>query len=305
MPIKKNTTNVEDNYVYTTEVNEVNIGNSMYYQKETRIPTTSVSLNKTSLILQVGEQQTLTATVRPSDTTDILTWSQSNPNVTGLYNSSATSRLVTGLSSGTSDILATSGSCNAMAHVTVIPAVIALSFTNTTDSTVTLYQTMSDISLKSSSSSATSISSSWGKNSSSFEYSTDGSSWTTKTVSNYFTLNNGVYTCTGPATILTIPAGGTVFIRNFDATPMAASGMYRSPRGKVTYYAGASYKTIYADGKVYAKGKMSYFVKNSQYVRATSANFGSYITKDMTYDVTTTTRSITLNGINVNLTGVI
>lgn len=301
MPIKKNTTNVEDNYVYTTEVNEVNIGNSMYYQKEIRIPTTRVTLNKTSLILQVGEEQTLTATVRPSDTTDILTWSQSNPNVTGLYNLSATSRFVKGLSSGTSDILATSGSCNAMAHVTVIPAVIALSFTNTTDSTVTLYQTMSNISL----SSATKISSTWGMNSSSFEYSTDGSSWTTKFVSNYFTLSNGVYTCTGPATILTIPAGGTVFIRNFDATPLAASGMYRSPRGNVTYYAGASYKTIYADGNVYAKGKMSYFVKNSKYVRATSANFGSYITKDMTYDVTTTTRSITLDGKNVNLTGVI
>lgn len=301
MPIKKDTTNVEDNYVYTAKVNEINIGDTMYYKKENKIPTTSVSLNKTSIILQLGEQETLTATVTPSNTTDELIWSQSNPTVTSLYSSSAMSRVVRGLSIGTSVIFANSGSYSARVYATVTPIITAMSFTNTTDSTVTLYQKMGNMDL----SYSTTINQTWGYRSSSFKYSTDGSTWMSGSATNTFTLQNGVYTCTGPAVILTIPARETVYIKEFNAIPFAASGKYVSPRGAIRYYGNRSYKTIYASGSVYVRGKMSYFVQNSTYVYALKSIFQENITQDIQNDVTTTTRSIVMDNNDITLSGVI
>ena len=56
-----------------------------YYQvyvEPNKIPVTSITLNKTSLSLQTGQSETLTATVKPDNATDkSVTWSSSNTSV--------------------------------------------------------------------------------------------------------------------------------------------------------------------------------------------------------------------------------
>lgn len=82
-------------------------------------PATSITLNKTSLSLQVGKQATLTATVKPDNAADkTVTWSSSNTNVATV----SSSGVVKGVSAGTATITAkTSNNLSATCTITVTP----------------------------------------------------------------------------------------------------------------------------------------------------------------------------------------
>ena len=85
----------------------------------TTIPVTGVSLNKTSTELTVGQSETLTATVEPSDATNQnVTWSSSAPGVATVSNG-----VVTAVTPGTATITVTTadGGKTATCTVTVNP----------------------------------------------------------------------------------------------------------------------------------------------------------------------------------------
>ncbi len=79
------------------------------------IAVTSVSLDKTSLSMQVGETETLTATVKPDDATDkTVVWTSSDDAVASVSNGK-----IIALKSGKATITAKSGTCSAECVVTV------------------------------------------------------------------------------------------------------------------------------------------------------------------------------------------
>ena len=79
------------------------------------ITVTSISLDKTSLSMQVGETETLTATVKPDDATDkTVVWTSSDGAVASVSNGK-----ITALKSGKVTITAKSGTCSAECVVTV------------------------------------------------------------------------------------------------------------------------------------------------------------------------------------------
>ena len=84
------------------------------------ISITGVSLNKTEMALKVDAQETLAATVRPSDATNkTLTWTSSNTNVAAVSNSG----VVTAISAGEATITVTTqdGGKTAGCFLTVLP----------------------------------------------------------------------------------------------------------------------------------------------------------------------------------------
>lgn len=87
---------------------------------------TGVSLNTTSAILDLSGTKTvtLTATITPSNTTDIVTWSSNNNNVATVSNG-----VVTAKANGSCTITATCGGKSATCNVTVINSTPELSFT--------------------------------------------------------------------------------------------------------------------------------------------------------------------------------
>ena len=79
------------------------------------ITVTSISLDKTSLSMQVGETETLTATVKPDDATDkTVVWTSSDNAVASVSNGK-----IIALKSGKATITAKSGTCSAECVVTV------------------------------------------------------------------------------------------------------------------------------------------------------------------------------------------
>ncbi len=79
------------------------------------IAVTSVSLDKTSLSMQVGETETITATVKPDDATDkAVVWTSSDDAVASVSNGKITAH-----KSGKATITAKSGTCSAECVVTV------------------------------------------------------------------------------------------------------------------------------------------------------------------------------------------
>ena len=79
------------------------------------VPVTGVTLNKTSTSLYVGDTETLTATVEPSDATNkTVTWTSSNPSVATVENG-----VVTALARGTAVITATTADGGKTASCTV------------------------------------------------------------------------------------------------------------------------------------------------------------------------------------------
>lgn len=78
-------------------------------------PATSIVLNETSLTLEIGDMDDLIATVTPENTTDVLVWESSNPDVAVVNDHG----IVTALSEGTATITATCGSVSASCTVTV------------------------------------------------------------------------------------------------------------------------------------------------------------------------------------------
>lgn len=85
------------------------------------ISPTSVTLNKTTLSLAVGANETLTATVLPADATDkTVTWKSSDATIAGVDSTGK----VSGVKAGTADITVTTkdGSKTAKCTVTVTAA---------------------------------------------------------------------------------------------------------------------------------------------------------------------------------------
>ena len=95
------------------------------------VPVNGVSLNNTSLTMNVGATQTLTATVTPSNATDkTVTWSSSNTSVATV----SSSGLVTAKAAGSATITVTTndGAKTATCAVTVVVPVTGVSLNNTT-----------------------------------------------------------------------------------------------------------------------------------------------------------------------------
>lgn len=107
-------------------------------------PVTSVTLNKTSASLKVGEIVTLTATIGPDDATDkTVTWTTSDATVATVSNGVITAKKI-----GTATITAKAGDKTATCLITVIPTpVTSVTLSKTTASlkvgeTVTLSATV-------------------------------------------------------------------------------------------------------------------------------------------------------------------
>ena len=87
----------------------------------TLIEVASIELNSKTLTLEVGQTQTLTATVLPADLTDkSVTWTSSNASVASVVNG-----VVTANSEGTATITATAGNQTATCEVTVTASTTA------------------------------------------------------------------------------------------------------------------------------------------------------------------------------------
>lgn len=79
------------------------------------IAVASISLNKTSLSMQVGDTEILTATIKPDDATDkTVVWTSSEDAIASVSNGK-----ITALKSGKVTITAKSGTCSAECEVTV------------------------------------------------------------------------------------------------------------------------------------------------------------------------------------------
>ena len=81
------------------------------------IPVESISLNKTELTLEVGENEVLTATITPGNATGAVTWTSSQESVAIVDNNGK----VTALATGTTIITVTAGGKNATCVITVHP----------------------------------------------------------------------------------------------------------------------------------------------------------------------------------------
>ncbi len=99
------------------------------------IPVSSVSLNKTSLTLTEGENETLTATVGPDNATDkTVTWSTSDASVATVDQSGR----VTAVKAGSATITAKAGDKTATCSVTVEKLVIPVSSISLNKTSLTL-----------------------------------------------------------------------------------------------------------------------------------------------------------------------
>ena len=84
------------------------------------VPVAKVELNKTELSLEVGKEETLTATVTPDNATDkTVTWSTSDATI-----ATVTDGKITAVKEGTVTITATAGEQTATCEVTVTPSVL-------------------------------------------------------------------------------------------------------------------------------------------------------------------------------------
>lgn len=93
------------------------------------VPTTSIELNKHELTLESGSIENLIATVTPSDSTDIISWSSSNYNVASVNGYGE----VYAVSSGEATITVTSGDYSDTCIVTVIPKIVHVESVTITD----------------------------------------------------------------------------------------------------------------------------------------------------------------------------
>ena len=84
-------------------------------------PATGISLNKSTLELTMGENETLVATVEPADTTDTVVWTSSKESVATVDNTGK----VTAVAPGTATITAKAGGFSDTCTVTVNAAVCA------------------------------------------------------------------------------------------------------------------------------------------------------------------------------------
>lgn len=88
------------------------------------VNATGITLDKTVLSFEVAVNQTLTATVEPSDTTDTVVWSSDNESVATVSNG-----VVTPVSNGSCTITATAGNVSASCEVTVNVESVIVTYT--------------------------------------------------------------------------------------------------------------------------------------------------------------------------------
>ena len=97
-------------------------------EEEWIFPVTSVTLNKTSASMKIGETITLTATVKPDDATDkTVTWTSSDETVATVVNGVVTAKKI-----GTATITAKAGEKTATCKITVISAATSITLNRTT-----------------------------------------------------------------------------------------------------------------------------------------------------------------------------
>ena len=98
------------------------------------VEVTSITLSETSVTLTEGETKTITATVNPSDATDItVTWISSNSDIATVANGAITAK-----APGNTTITAFCGGKEATCQVTVNPKVIEVTSITLSDTSVTL-----------------------------------------------------------------------------------------------------------------------------------------------------------------------
>lgn len=96
----------------------------------------SVSLNKTSLSMIVGDSETLIATVSPADAVDAsVSWSSSNPSIASVQGG-----IITALSEGTTSIIASAGGKSSSCSVSVSPKVIPVTSITLSQNTVDMVE---------------------------------------------------------------------------------------------------------------------------------------------------------------------
>ena len=101
-------------------------------------PVTSISLNHTTISLQVDETETLYATVSPSDATDkTVTWSSSNTGVATVKNGVVTAHKI-----GTATITAQAGGKTATCTVTVVATQVTSVTLNKTSASLKVSETV-------------------------------------------------------------------------------------------------------------------------------------------------------------------
>jgi uncharacterized protein YjdB len=191
------------------------------------IPVASVMLNKTATTLPIGANETLVATVLPSNATNKnVTWSSSSPSVATVNNGG----LVTSVSSGTATITAVTqeGAKQATCTVTVVIPVTGITMTYTTTRTGDLLFTATI-----QPSDATNKNMSWSLSSSRYtvpvitqtpiyrDYLTMSGSGSQRTVSVASELPNGV-------------SAGSITATTSDGAFKARAGISKSSRGTIT-----------------------------------------------------------------------
>ena len=131
-------------------------------------PVTSITLDKTSASLKVGEKMTLTATVKPDDATDkTVTWGTSDASV-----ATVSGGVVTAIKPGSTTIMAKAGEKEASCSVLVEAPIKPLSFTASGSISIALAKV-------------------GAPNTISLEYSKDGSTWLGYQIGEYLYLSDG------------------------------------------------------------------------------------------------------------------
>lgn len=111
----------EDSYLAADELGdpkEVTVNPATVTVTPAPKPATGISLNKSTLELTVGENETLVATVTPADTTDTVTWDTGRSDIATVDSTGK----VTAVAPGTAVIAARAGEKSAFCTVTVVAA---------------------------------------------------------------------------------------------------------------------------------------------------------------------------------------
>ncbi len=113
------------------------------------VPATGVTLSETECSVYSGYSHTLTATVTPADTSEMIMWSSSDESVATVYSTGdPTQGVINAMSPGTTDITVTVGNYSATCKVTVVdlvPTGISLSTSSYTMTPFEIYNLIAEV----------------------------------------------------------------------------------------------------------------------------------------------------------------